>query len=81
MTAVLALNLVLAIVVVGALLRLLSWAIISSRADQLPVKAANRQPVPRPYGPRPHAPRPHAPRARWSSAHRSQQDAGKPVAN
>lgn len=74
MTAILTLNLVLAIVVVGALLRLLSWAIISSRADELPVRTAERQPVPRPSGPRPHTPRPH-----WN-AHRPQQDARTPVA-
>lgn len=74
MTAVLALNLVLAIVVVGALLRLLSWAIISSRTDQLPAKTANRRPVPRPYAPRQHTPRPH-----WQSAYRPQQGNRAPV--
>jgi hypothetical protein len=67
------LNIVLAVVVVVAMLRLLSWAIISSRGNQMLVRTANRQPVPRPYAPRPHAPRPHAPRPHWPSAHRPQQ--------
>lgn len=74
MTAVLALNLVLTTVVVAALLRLLSWAIISSRGDQLPVKTDARQPARRPYGPRPHAPHPH-----WRDGHRAQQGARAPV--
>ncbi len=74
MSAVLALNLILAVIVVGALLRLLSWAIISSRDDQLPVKAEIRQPVPRPYGPRPHVPHPH-----WPDAHRPQSGVREPV--
>jgi hypothetical protein len=76
MTAVLALNLVLAIVVVAALLRLLSWAIISSRGDQLPVNTAVRQPARRPYGPRPHAPHPH-----WPNGHRAQQPFKMPVSD
>jgi hypothetical protein len=74
MTAVLALNLLFAIVVVVALLRLLSWAIISSRGDQLPVKSDARQPARRPYGPRPHAPHPL-----WRDGHRAQQGARAPV--
>ena len=74
MTAVLALNLILAIVVVAALLRLLSWAIISSRGDQLPVKVDVREPARRPYGPRPHAPHPH-----WPNGHRAQQGSREPV--
>jgi hypothetical protein len=76
MTAVLALNIVLAIVVVAALLRLLSWAIISSRGDQLPVKTAAQQPARRPYGARPHTPHPH-----WPEAHRAQQGAREPLAD
>jgi hypothetical protein len=76
MTAVLALNLVLAIVVVAALLRLLSWAIISSRGDQLPVKTDGRQPARRPYGARPHAPHPH-----WPEGHRAHQGAREPLAD
>lgn len=68
MTAVLALNAVLAIVVVAALLRLLSWAIISSRRDGLPVKIDVREPARRPYAPRPHAAHPH-----WPNGHRPQQ--------
>jgi hypothetical protein len=74
MTAVLALNLVLAVVVVAALLRLLSWAIISSRGDRLPVKTDARQPARHPYGPRSHAPHPH-----WRDGHRAQQGARAPV--
>jgi hypothetical protein len=74
MTAVLALNLVLAVVVVAALLRLLSWAIISSRGDNLPVETAVQQPARRPYGPRPHAPHPY-----WREGHRTQQGARAPV--
>jgi hypothetical protein len=73
MTAILVLNVVLAIVVVGALLRLLSWAIISSRTDQLQVKAATRQRAPHPYA-RPHVSHPH-----WPAAHRSQHGAPTPV--
>jgi hypothetical protein len=72
MAAVLALNLVLAILVVAALLRLLSWAIISSRADQLQVKADTRR-APHPYA-RPHVSHPH-----WPNTHRPQQGARTPV--
>jgi hypothetical protein len=74
MTAILALNLVLAIVVVAALLRLLSWAIISSRGDTLPVTTAAQQPVRRPYGTHPHAPHPH-----WPDGYRVQQGTRAPV--
>jgi hypothetical protein len=74
MAAVLALNLVLAVVVVAALLRLLSWAIISSRADKLPVETAVQQPAQRPYSPRPHAPHPY-----WREGHRAQQGARAPA--
>jgi hypothetical protein len=74
MTAVLALNIVLAFVLVAALLGLLSWAIISSRGDQLRVNADARQPARRPYGPRPHAPHPY-----WREGHRAQQGARTPV--
>ncbi len=74
MTAFLALNLVLAVVVVAALLGLLSWAIISSRGDQ-PVETDVRQPARRPYGARPHTPHPH-----WPDGHRAQQGAPEPVA-
>jgi hypothetical protein len=73
MAAVLALNLVLAVLVVAALLRLLSWAIISSRADQLQVRTDTRQPAPHPYA-RPHVSHPH-----WPTTHRSQQGAHTPV--
>jgi hypothetical protein len=76
MTAVLVLNVVLAIVVVGALLRLLSWAIISSRTDQLRVKTDIRRPARHPYAPRPHAPHPHRP-----NGHRAQQGARAPLAD
>jgi hypothetical protein len=78
MTLVLVLNLVLAIAVVGVLLRLLSWAIISSRSDQLPVVSEIRRPAPRPHSPRPHSPHPH-----WPSVNRQQQggrDSADPVA-
>jgi hypothetical protein len=74
MTAVLALNIALAIVVVAAVLRLLSWAIISSRGDRLPVKTDTRQPARHPYAPRPHAPHPY-----WREGHRTQQGARAPV--
>jgi hypothetical protein len=73
MTAVLVLNVVLAIVVVGALLRLLSWAIISSPTDQMRVKADTRQAARHPYA-RPHVSHPH-----WPTAHRPQQGARAPV--
>jgi hypothetical protein len=73
MTAVLVLNVVLAIVVVGALLRLLSWAIISSRTDQLQVKTDSRRPARHPYA-RPHVSHPH-----WPNAHLPQQGARTPV--
>ena len=73
MTAVLALNLVLAIVVVAALLRLLSWAIISSPTDQLQVKADTRRAARHPYA-RPHVSHPH-----WPNTHRPQQGARTPV--
>lgn len=76
MTAVLALNLALAIVVVAALLTLLSWAIISSRRDQLPVRTDARQPSRRPYGPRPHSPHPHR-----REGHRSQHGIPASVAD
>jgi hypothetical protein len=72
MTAVLALNLVLAILVVGALLRLLSWAIISSRTDQLQVKTT-REAARHPYA-RPHVSHPH-----WPNGHRAHQGARAPV--
>ena len=75
MTAVLALNIVLAIVLVAALLGLLSWAIISSRGDQLRVNADVRQQARRPYGPRPHAPHPY-----WREGHRAQHGARSPLA-
>jgi hypothetical protein len=74
MTAVLALNIVLAIVLVAALLGLLSWAIISSRGDHMRVNADVRQPARRPYAPRPHAPHPY-----WREGHRAQQGARAPV--
>lgn len=71
------LNAILAIAVVAMLLRLLSWAIISSRREQLPVAVESRQRVPRGYGHRPHAPHPH-----WPSAGRPQprRDQSDPVA-
>jgi hypothetical protein len=72
MTAVLALNLVLAIIMVAALLRLLSWAIISSRPE-LQVKTVTRRPARHPYA-RPHVSHPH-----WPNAHLSQQGARTPV--
>jgi hypothetical protein len=74
MTAVLALNIVLAIVLVAALLGLLSWAIISSRGDHMRVNADARQQARRPYVPRPHAPHPY-----WREGHRAQQGARAPV--
>jgi hypothetical protein len=74
MTAFLALNIVLAIVLVAALLGLLSWAIISSRGDQLRVHTDARQPARRPYGPRPHAQHPYR-----REGHRAQQGARAPV--
>jgi hypothetical protein len=72
MTAVLALNLVLAVLVVAALLRLLSWAIISSRTE-LQVKTVTRRPARHPYA-RPHVSHPH-----WPNAHLPQQNARTPV--
>jgi hypothetical protein len=78
MTLVLVLNLLLAIAVVGVVLRLLSWAIISSRSDQVPVVSEIRHPAPRRHSPHPHAPHPH-----WPSVTRQQQgsrDSADPVA-
>jgi hypothetical protein len=72
MAAVLALNLVLAVVVVAALLRLLSWAIISSRTE-LQVKAVPRRSARHPYA-RPHVSHPH-----WPDGHRAQRGVGSPV--
>ena len=72
MTAVLALNLVLADLVVVALLCLLSWAIISSQTAPQ-VKADIRRPARHPYA-RPHVSHPH-----WPNAHRPHQGAGTPV--
>ena len=72
MTAVLALNLVLAVVVVAGLLRLLSWAIISSRTE-LQVKTVARRPARHPYA-RPHVSHPH-----WPKTHLSQQGVRTPV--
>jgi hypothetical protein len=69
MTAVLALNLVLAVLVVAALLRLLSWAIISSRTEQPQVKAGARHPYARPHVSHPH----------WPNTHRPQHGAPTPV--
>jgi hypothetical protein len=74
MTAVLVLNIVLAIVLAAALLGLLSWAIISSRGEQLRVKADARQPARRPHGARPHVPHPY-----WREGRRVQQGARGPV--
>ena len=62
---ILILNAVLAIAVVGMIVRLLSWAIVSSRADLLPQTTDHRFRAPLPHNPRPHAPHPH-----WPSANR-----------
>ena len=74
MTTVLALNLVLAIVVVAALVRVLGWAIISSRGDQLPVRVDVREPARRPYRPRPHAAAPAL--AQWAAGSAGGRRAG-----
>ena len=72
---ILILNAVLAIAVVGVVVRLLSWAIVSSRADQLPQRSDNRFRALRPHTPRPHAPHPH-----WPSANRQPaRDSREPV--
>lgn len=81
MTAVLALNAVLAIVVVAALLRLLSWAIVSSHRDELPVRIDVREPARRPYAPRPHSPHPHSPHPHWPSGHLAQQRFNVPASD
>jgi hypothetical protein len=76
MSAVLVLNVVLVIAVVGMVVGLLSWAIISSRADRPPVATAVRQPAPRPSGAPSHAPHPH-----WPNGHWPQQRSREPVAD
>lgn len=59
MTLIVILNIVLAIAVVGGIVRLLSSAIVSSRADGPAVTSRRRHPVPNPYTRRPRAARPH----------------------
>jgi hypothetical protein len=53
MTLVVILNIVLAIAVIGGIVRLLSWTIVSSRADNLALTSRSRHPVPNPYLRRP----------------------------
>lgn len=65
MTSILVLNVILAVAVIGAVLRLLSWAIASSRPDRPRLVSDIRRPAPRP-----HTPRPHAPHPQWSAANR-----------
>lgn len=74
--SILVLNAILAIAVVGALLRLLSWAIIRSRREQLPVTIESRQRVARGYAHRPHA------HPQWPTGGRPQprRDHSEPVA-
>jgi hypothetical protein len=74
MSAVLVLNVVLVFAVVGMVVGLLSWAIVSSRGERLPVKTAVRQPAPHPYAARSHAPHPH-----WPNGHWPQQGGREPV--
>jgi hypothetical protein len=49
MTLVVILNIVLAIAVIGGIVRLLSWTIASSRADNLALTSRRWRPVPNPY--------------------------------
>ncbi|MGI8714698.1 MAG: hypothetical protein ACR2NR_16270 [Solirubrobacteraceae bacterium] len=62
MTIVTIFNIVLAIAVIGGVLRLLSWAIAASRPESLTVASEKRQPARRPTTAR-------------SGAHRSTQGA------
>jgi hypothetical protein len=73
MTIVTILNVVLALAVIGAVLRLLSWAIISSRGDQPQLAREVRRPV---------APRPHAPHPHWAAARQQhpRREPAEPVA-
>ena len=73
--SILILNAILAIAIVGVLLRLLSWAIIRSRSEQLPVTIESRQRVARGDGHRPHAPHPHWPTAARAQPRRDHSEA------
>ena len=74
MTLALILNIVFAVAVVGGMLRLLSWAIVSSRPDAPVVVRERRHLAPHPYGPRP-----QSSRSDGESAHAARARAGAPV--
>ena len=58
MTFMIILNVVLAVAVIAAVLRLLSWAIVSSPPEQ-PQPAELRRPTPPPVAPRPRSTPPY----------------------